>query len=98
MEQNIVKILVELLELIRGNLMEYQKKILKNITKSDSNFAPNLVDHHLLPDIHFNGHGLINNNFYIPKKVINLYFSYILTPWLRDLNTNLHQVIAYLDL
>ena len=34
-----------LLGLIRGNLMECQKNI-ENITKSDSNFAPTLVDHH----------------------------------------------------
>ena len=28
------------------------KKILKKITKSDSNFAPTFVDHHPLPDIY----------------------------------------------
>ena len=28
------------------------------------------------------------NNIYIPKKVIDLYISYTLTPWLRHLNTN----------
>ena len=27
-----------------------------NITKSDSNFAPFFVDHHVLLDISFNGH------------------------------------------
>ena len=26
---------------------------IKNITKSDSNFVPTFVDHHLLPDISF---------------------------------------------
>ena len=50
----------------------------ENITKSDSNFAPNFVDHHSLPDINFNGHCLIKNNISIPKKVINLYISYTL--------------------
>ena len=60
---------------------------IENITKSDSNFAPTFVDHHLLQDITFNGHCLINNIF-IPKKVINLYISYTLTPWLRNLNTD----------
>ena len=40
-----------LLEFIRENLMEcIQKKALK-ISKSDSNFAPALVDHHVLPDM-----------------------------------------------
>ena len=39
----------------------------KNKIKSDSNFAPNFVNHHLLPDINFNGHCLINN-VSIPKK------------------------------
>ena len=48
----------------------------------------NFVDHYVLPDINFNGHCLINNNISIPKKVINLYISYILSPWLRDLNTD----------
>ena len=78
---------MELLGLIRGNLMEYQKKILKNIAKSDSNFAPTFVDHHILPDINFNGHCLIKNEFSIPKTVINLDISYTLNPWLRNLNT-----------
>ena len=27
---------------------------IENVTKSDSNFAPNLIDHHVLPDINFN--------------------------------------------
>ena len=27
-----------------------------NITKSDRNFTPTFVDHHVLPDIDFNGH------------------------------------------
>ena len=40
---------------------------IENITKSDSNFAPNFVDHHVLPDINFNGHCLIYN-ISIPKK------------------------------
>ena len=50
------------------------KEHIENITKSDSNFAPTFVDHHLLPDINFNGHCLINN-ISSPKKVINLYIS-----------------------
>ena len=51
---------------------------IKNITKSESNFGPTFVDHHLLPDMNFNGHCLIKNNISINKKVINLYISYIL--------------------
>ena len=47
------------------------KENIENITKSDSNFAPNLVYHHVLPDINFNGHCLINKNISVPKKVIN---------------------------
>ena len=50
------------------------KENIENITKSDSNFAPTFVDHHVLPDINVNGHCLINN-IYIPKKVINIYIS-----------------------
>ena len=52
------------------------EECIENITKSDSNFPPTFVDHHLLPDINFNGHCLIKNNIYIPKKVINYIFLY----------------------
>ena len=60
---------------------------IENITKSNSNFAPTFSDHHVLPDIYFNGHCL-TNNIYIPKKVINTYIPYTLNPWLRNLNTD----------
>ena len=52
---------------------------IENITKSDSTFAPTFLDHHLLPDINFNGHCLINN-IHILKKVINIYIFYTLNP------------------
>ena len=61
---------------------------IENITKSDSNFTPTFIDHHLLPDMNFNGHCLIKNNISIPKKVIILHISYTLGPHLRNLNTN----------
>ena len=51
---------------------------IENITKSDSTFAPAFADHHLLPDMNFNGHCLMKNNLFIPKKVINLYIYYTL--------------------
>ena len=51
------------------------KENIENITKSDRNFAPTFVDHHLLPDINFNGHCLIKYNTSNPKKVINLCIS-----------------------
>ena len=63
------------------------KENIENITKSDSNFASIFVDHHLLPDVNFNGHCLIKFNISIPKKVINLYIPYTLSPWLTNLNT-----------
>ena len=49
---------------------------IENITKSDSNFAPTFAYHHILPDINFNGHCLINNNISNLKKVLNksIYF------------------------
>ena len=53
---------------------------IENITKSDSNFGPTFVDHHLISDMNFNGHCLIKSNIFIPKKVINLYISYTLDP------------------
>ena len=59
----------------------------KNITKPDSNFALTFVDHYLFQDINFNGHCFINI-IYIPKKVINVYNSYTLHPWLRNSNTD----------
>ena len=62
------------------------EKKFENITKSGSNFAPSFVDHHILPEINFNGHSLIKNNISIPKKVTNIYTSYTLTPCLRNLN------------
>ena len=60
---------------------------IENITKSDSIFAPTFVDHHLLSDKTFSEHCLMNN-ISIPKKVINVYISDALTPWLRNLNTD----------
>ena len=63
------------------------KDIIKNITKSDSNFTSNFVDHQLLPDKNFNEHCLIKNSISISKKVINVYISYTLVPKLKHLNT-----------
>ena len=80
-------------------LLKILRNITKNITKSDSNFAPTFVDHHVLPEINFNGHCSINDIIgYISKRVINLYIFYILNPWLRILNTGFTLVIAYLSL
>ena len=47
-----------LTKFILGNLMKCKKKVLK---KSNSLFAPILVNHYILPDVNFNGHCLINN-------------------------------------
>ena len=62
---------------------------IKNITKSDSNFAPTFLNHDLLLDIDLDGHCLINNNISIPKKVKNLSIFYILNPWLKNVSTDL---------
>ena len=61
---------------------------IENITKSDSNIAPTFVDHHVLPDINFNGNCLISNNISVSKEVINLYISYITNPLLKNLNAD----------
>ena len=58
------------------------EKNIENITKSDSNFAPTFGDHHLLLDISFNAHCVINN-IYIKS---NEYISYTLNPLSRNLN------------
>ena len=53
---------------------------LENMTKLGSNFAPTIVDHHVLPDINVNGHCLLKKNF-LATQVVNLYISYTLFPW-----------------
>ena len=53
---------------------------IENITKSDRNLVPTFAGHHLFQDMTFNGHFLIKNNLFIPKKVINLYISSIIGP------------------
>ena len=60
---------------------------IENITKSDSNFSPTFVDHHLSPDINFDGHCLVNN-ISIPIKEINIFISYKLNSWLRNSDTD----------
>ena len=50
---------------------------IENITRSDINFAPTFVHHHVLPDINFNGHCLMKNSISTPKKVLNLYKSMV---------------------
>ena len=67
------------------------EKNIENITKSERNFVPTFVDHHVLSDINFNGNCLTNNNIpnnSISEKVIYLYISYIINPWLRNLTTD----------
>ena len=59
------------------------------IIKSNSDFAPTFVDHHVLPNINFNEYCFIKNDISIPKKIINLYISYTLGSQLRNLNTSL---------
>ena len=63
-----------------------KEEIIENITKSDSKFVPTFVDHHLLPDMNFDGHCLIKSNISIPKRVINV-ISYTLLLKLKNLNT-----------
>ena len=41
---------------------------IKNITKSNSNFASTFANYPLLPDLNFHGHCLISNSNFIPKK------------------------------
>ena len=66
-----------LLELINGNLMECQEKVLKIWLNEKS-----------LPKINFNGHCLIKNKKSIPKNLINSYVSDTLGPQLRNTNTD----------
>ena len=57
------------IELWKSNKMSEEN--IENITNLDSNFAPTFADHHVLPDINFHGHYLIDN-IYIPKKGIDI--------------------------
>ena len=66
---------------------------IENVTKSDSNFAPTFVDHFLLSDIDFNKNCLINNNISIAKQVIDIFISYSLNQWQKDLNLDLNTVV-----
>ena len=61
---------------------------IENITTSSSLFATTFINHYILPDVNFNGHRLINNNISVPKIVINICISYVLSPWLKNLNTD----------
>ena len=47
------------------------EKNIENITKLDINFPPTFVNHHLLPNINFNGYFSINN-ICISKEVTNI--------------------------
>ena len=60
---------------------------IKNVNKSESNFAPTFVGHHLLPDITFNGPCLMENSISILKNIVMPYISYILISRFRNLNT-----------
>ena len=66
---------------------EISEENIESITKSYSNFVSTFVGLHLSRDISFNGKYL-KNNISIPKKVINPYISYTLTPQFRNLNTD----------
>ena len=62
------------------------EEIIENITKSDSNVVSPffiIMYYQKLPGMNFNRDCLIKNNISIPKKVINLYISYIIGPQLR---------------
>ena len=43
-----------------------QGRSIENITKSDSKFEPVFVDHHLLPDMNFNGRCLVKKKKFYP--------------------------------
>ena len=73
--KNTLDILMTLINFILGNLMKCQKKVLK-------------IYLNILLDVSFNGHYLIQNNLSIPKNIINIYVSYILNQWPRNLNAD----------
>ena len=60
----------------------------ESITTSDNTFFSTLFETYSLPIVKFNGICLIRSNVYDFRKVINLYISYTLDTWPRDLNTD----------
>ena len=66
---------------------EVSEESIQNTTTSDNTFALILLETRLLSIARFNGNCLIRNNVYNFR--INLYISYIVDTWSRDLNTNL---------
>ena len=73
------------------------EKSIKNIIKSDSNFALTFNYHHLLSDMNFNEQFNKKNGIYIPRKLVNLHISYTLVLKLRNLNTDFTLLIDYLQ-
>ena len=61
---------------------------IENIAKSNNTFAPTLVNSNRLSHAKFARNSLINNNVSVFRKIINLYISYTLDPWSRDLDTD----------
>ena len=62
---------------------------IENITASDSNFAPTLINYCPLPNIKLDRHCLINNNNNdLSLGAVNVYICYTLNRWSRDLNTD----------
>ena len=87
--KNLLNILVEYF--IRMNSSKsngMSEENIEKVTKSDSLFSPTFVDHHVLPDINFNGRHLIKNNISIAKEAINIFISQLVNQWTRDLNTD----------
>ena len=70
------------IELWKSNRIS--QETIENTTKSNSNFAPTFVDHHLFRDMNFIGLCLIKSNIYIPKNLITMYISYTLGTQLRN--------------
>ena len=71
---------------------------IENITKSENNFSPTFADHHLLPDMNFNGHCLIKN-ISIPNKVIyNFSPTFADHHLLPDINFNGHCLIKNISI
>ena len=65
----------------------YAEKKIENITTSNSNFAPALINYYQLPDIKFDENCLINNNI-IDFGMINIYISNTRDWWSKDLDTD----------
>ena len=67
-----IKFFTKTSKIFKWKPVGYAEENVSNITTSNSNFAPALINYYPLPDIKFNGNCLTNNNNVIAFDIIFL--------------------------